>query len=147
MGALLGEVLQTFEHQVKEGILVIQQLPDFPETFCDRLKIIQVWQNLISNAIKYRGSLKTIEVQLGWKEKENVYEFWVQDNGPGIPKDQLVRIFQPFVRLTDEVAGTGIGLTTVQRIIQAHGGKIYVDSDLNCGAKFIFELPIVDPKI
>ncbi|MGK5093103.1 response regulator [Deltaproteobacteria bacterium TL4] len=142
MGIVLQEVLQSFEHNIKEGLAVIHQTENMPTLLCDPIKIGQGWQNLISNAIKYRGERTPVTIHLGWAPKGAYYQFWVEDNGPGIPAQYHEKVFAPFTRMNDEVEGSGIGLATVQRIMQAHQGKIYVESEEGQGAKFIFELPV-----
>ncbi len=140
MNALIGEVLANFEHQIAEGIVLIKKTENMPNVSCDPIKIEQVWQNLISNAIKHRGECNPISIELGWEAQQDNYQFWIQDNGPGIAPENRERVFEAFLRLT-EVEGSGIGLATVQQIIKAHGGQIYVDPDFNDGAKFVFSLP------
>ncbi len=143
MMPVLSEVMRTFDHRVEEGAVVFQVEEDMPTVKCDPIKISQVWQNLIGNAIKYRGDKNPVTVQLGWKEEGQLLQFWVQDNGPGIAPEDRDKVFEPFLRLTDDAEGSGIGLATVHQIIKAHQGTIKVDSDYNDGAKFVFTLPTI----
>ncbi|MBF0286885.1 MAG: hybrid sensor histidine kinase/response regulator [SAR324 cluster bacterium] len=139
--ALIGEVLANFEHQIQEGIVTINKMENMPNVPCDPIKIEQVWQNLINNAIKHRGEQTSINIILGWETQTDHYQFWVQDDGPGISPENREKVFEAFLRLSDNVEGSGIGLSTVQQIIKAHGGQIHVDPNFNEGAKFVFSLP------
>ena len=103
--------------------------------------MVQVWQNLIANAIKYRGEKNPVRVSLGGGLLQNGWKFWVDDNGPGIPDHEFENIFQPFVRADHETEGSGIGLATSDRILKAHGGVIRAEPKPSEGARFVFELP------
>jgi signal transduction histidine kinase len=107
-------------------------------------------QNLLSNAIKYAsGEGRTPQIEVGGAvepDGESV-AFWVEDNGIGIPVAQHQRIFQLFRRLhrESEYEGTGVGLSIVQRAVQAHGGSIQVDSNPGEGSRFTVRLPVQAP--
>ncbi len=103
--------------------------------------IRRVLINLIENAIKYTPMQGKIEV--GCQREEDTLKFWVQDNGPGIPEDALELIFEKFNRLQGEryPKGLGLGLAFCRLAVRAHGGKIWVESKLGEGSKFIFILP------
>lgn len=104
----------------------------------------QVFGNLIENAIKYGGDAKRIRI--GAVPHDNEVEFFVQDFGPGIPSEHLERIFERFYRVdkarSRESGGTGLGLAIVKHIVQAHGGRIWVESELGAGATFHFTMPM-----
>jgi two-component system phosphate regulon sensor histidine kinase PhoR len=104
----------------------------------------QVFGNLIENALKYGRKGKRIRV--GARESESEVEFTVQDFGPGIAFEHLERIFERFYRIdkarSRESGGTGLGLAIVKHIVQAHGGRIWVESELGAGATFHFTLPV-----
>ena len=112
---------------------------------CDYEKIKQVLTNLLSNSIKYTGEGGKISV---WFEKtDGEIEIGVEDNGLGISKENLERVFEKFYRidqsLTRERSGFGLGLSICQKIVELHGGKIRAESDgLGKGSRFIFTLPI-----
>ncbi len=103
----------------------------------------QVFGNLIENALKYGKSGKRICV--GARLLEDEVEFFVQDFGPGIASEHLERIFERFYRVdkarSRESGGTGLGLAIVKHIVQAHGGRIWAESELGAGAAFHFTLP------
>jgi len=115
--------------------------------YADRNRIRQVLINLIENGIKYSDKNKENKfVQLKVKEeKENILVI-VEDNGVGIPEDLREKVFERFFRvesyLTSEVGGTGLGLAICKNIIEKHGGKIWVESELGKGSHFFFTIPI-----
>ena len=117
--------------------------PGVGELAIDPLKITQVLENLIDNALKYspRGSVIEVSAKVGAAG----VEVCVRDNGPGIPAEDLSRIFERFYRVdkgrSREKGGTGLGLSIVKHIIQLHGGRVWVESELGQGAAFFFSLP------
>ncbi len=141
MAKVVSAVIQNFEYAEQEDMVCFAKKGEMPEIWCDPLRIVQVWQNLIANAIKYRGDRNPVYIELGGRVEDNAWRFWVRDNGPGIdPKDHQ-HIFQPFVRVDEDTEGSGIGLATVERIIHAHGGRVMVDPNISDGACLVFELP------
>ena len=111
----------------------------------DRDKIDQVLDNLVSNAIKYTGDEGAIRLEARKIEKE-MLEISVQDNGIGIPKKDLSRIFDRFYRVdkarSRNMGGTGLGLSIAREIVKAHGGTIILESELGQGTRVVFTLPI-----
>jgi len=140
---LAERVVEKFRPQTDQHTLVTDFPPDFPPVRADYDRMEQVFNNLISNALKYSPQGGTIRVQ-GWEEGDWVYVA-VSDEGIGIPKHEQERVFDPFYRaedvMTSKTKGTGLGLYLVQAIIEAHGGKIWVESEKGHGATFIFALP------
>lgn len=119
-------------------------MPDrFPEIFGDHARLVEVLQNLISNAVKFMGDQPrpTIEIGTDGEDSHQMPIFYVRDNGIGIDPQFHERIFGLFNRLNPAIDGTGIGLTLVRRIIETHGGRIWVKSNLGEGATFYFTLP------
>ena len=104
--------------------------------------MIQLFQNLIGNAIKYRGK-EDPKMHISVEKVDNEYIFSIKDNGIGIDKKHLERIFTIFQRLhtREEYEGTGIGLAISQRILQKHRGKIWAESELGKGTTFYFTIP------
>jgi signal transduction histidine kinase len=117
--------------------------PDAETAVCaDRDRVVQVLSNLLSNAIKFTGSGGKVEVLLNSHAKD--VEVGVKDNGPGIPPDAIPTLFDRFTRVEhtrSKVAGSGLGLMIVRQIVEAHGGKVRVDSRLGEGSTFWFSLP------
>ncbi|HWT64611.1 MAG TPA: ATP-binding protein [Terracidiphilus sp.] len=105
----------------------------------------QVFGNLVENALKYGKSGKRIVV--GAVQRGNEVDFYVQDFGPGIASEHLARIFERFYRVdkarSRESGGTGLGLAIVKHIVEAHGGRAWVESELGAGAMFHFTLPLM----
>ena len=108
----------------------------------DATQLILVFQNLIANAIKFKKDDSPI-IKISALEKENSYIFSVKDNGIGIDKEYFDRIFVIFQRLhsKQKYPGTGIGLKLTKEFVKMHMGKIWVESELDKGAKFVFTLP------
>ncbi len=105
--------------------------------------MIQVFTNLISNAFKYSHANKENRIELGYIDGELFHKFYVKDNGVGMRLKDRDKVFQPFCRLEEKknVSGSGLGLTIVKRIIEGHGGEIWLDPRLNQGITVYFTLP------
>jgi signal transduction histidine kinase len=104
--------------------------------------LVQVFQNLISNAIKYRGR-RPLRIHISAERKETDWVFSVKDNGIGIADEHTGRIFEIFHRIRERsrYTGTGIGLSTCKKIIELHGGHIWVKSEKGKGSTFFFTIP------
>jgi PAS domain S-box-containing protein len=118
--------------------------PDLPRVFVDADMIRRTMANLIENAVKY--SPPDSQIQIGARQDGGMVEVWVQDYGPGISPADHERIFEKFTRLQarEIPKGLGLGLAYCRMIINAHGGRIWVDSDIGKGARFTFTLPVAD---
>jgi signal transduction histidine kinase len=115
----------------------------------DRVLITQVLLNLIANAWKFTRDIKDARIDIGANDaSDGGRVFFVRDNGPGFDMAQAQRLFAPFVRLhTDEsFEGTGIGLATVRKIMERHGGTVWADAAPAAGACFFFALPGAVPS-
>jgi light-regulated signal transduction histidine kinase (bacteriophytochrome) len=119
---------------------------NLPKIMADKRQMIQLFQNLIGNAIKFKKPEvpPKIHIKATKDENKNEYIFSIQDNGIGIEKQYLERIFIIFQRLhtRDEYDGTGIGLAVSKRIVERHGGSIWVESKPDKGSNFIFTIPM-----
>jgi PAS domain S-box-containing protein len=113
-----------------------------PMVVANAAQLDQVFQNLIGNAIKYRGKCR-LEIHIAAKRENGFWVFSVQDNGLGIEPQYFEKIFQMFQRLHTrfEYEGTGLGLALCRKIVEHHGGKIWVQSQLGAGSTFSFSLP------
>ncbi len=108
------------------------------------LHLVQLLQNLIGNAIKYRGERQP-RIFVSSAPMDNAWRIAVRDNGIGMNPESLPSIFEPFKRLHgDEVPGNGIGLATCKKIVEGYGGKIWVESKPGEGSSFFFTLPVGD---
>lgn len=118
-----------------------------PVVVCGPVKMSQVFQNLLSNAIRYMDKERG-EIIVGCRDDGDKWCFWVRDNGPGIEEAHFEKIFQIFQTLAprDKVESTGVGLTIVKKIVQLYGGDIWLESELGRGTTFYFSLP-KDPVI
>jgi light-regulated signal transduction histidine kinase (bacteriophytochrome) len=131
---LRGAVLDT------GGVVTVGSLP---AVLADATQLTQVFQNLIVNALKYRNPERP-EIQITARQDGNVAVFAVRDNGIGIEPQYFERIFQMFQRLhtIKAYSGTGIGLALCKKIVQRHGGRIWVESEPGKGSTFLFTIPL-----
>lgn len=114
-----------------------------PAGFGDVTAIGQVFANLIGNALKYLQPGRPGQIEIGGKTGDGVVEYWVRDNGAGIPATAHARLFQVFQRFHPELAsGEGIGLAAIKRIVERHGGRIRAESVPGAGSCFYFTLPL-----
>lgn len=139
---VLRSALQNLEAAIQESGAVVKA-DQLPVLVVDSAQLTQVFQNLIGNGIKFRGEAPpTIQVNAEAQDKE--WTFSVQDNGIGIAADQAENVFVIFRRLhtREEYAGNGIGLSICKKIIEHHGGRIWVESEAGRGSTFRFTLPV-----
>jgi signal transduction histidine kinase/DNA-binding response OmpR family regulator/HPt (histidine-containing phosphotransfer) domain-containing protein len=129
----------------EQGVTLIPQPSPEPQLVLgERDRVLQVFVNLLANAIKFspRGG----QVEVRWWRENGFAVTQVSDHGPGIPADKLAAIFEPFRQLdsstTREHGGAGLGLTIAQRIVQALGGEVWVESEVGHGARFFVRLPL-----
>lgn len=138
---LLQSVLFDLKKQIDTNAVEIIT-PRLPELNVVPVKMNQLFQNLISNAVKFRNKDMVCTIQLEVKELARHWEFSIKDNGIGIPKKHQGKIFQPFKKLhsSSEFEGSGIGLATCMHIVQLHKGQIWVDSEVGEGTTFYFTI-------
>ncbi|MBN2090280.1 PAS domain S-box protein [candidate division KSB1 bacterium] len=120
----------------------IDIVTDLPIVVGDYVRLEQVFQNLIGNAIKFMDKTDGM-IRIGCEDGDQCWKFWVKDNGPGIDEKYHDRIFQIFQSLVprDELESTGIGLTLVKKIVTLYGGKVWLKSEIGAGTTFYFTLP------
>ncbi|UTB32577.1 MAG: ATP-binding protein [Methanobacterium sp. ERen5] len=141
--SVIQETLTNLKIPIEESNAIVTHDP-LPHVYGDKNLLVQLFQNLISNSIKYKGT-GTPQIHINAvKETEN-YVFSVKDNGIGISTKNLDSIFTIFHRLhsNDEFDGTGIGLSIVKKIVHEHGGEIWVESEPDVGTEFFFTIPII----
>ncbi|QDX80200.1 hypothetical protein B9N43_02340 [Denitratisoma sp. DHT3] len=114
-----------------------------PVVMGDDTQLIQLFQNLIGNALKFRAATESAQIHVGARRVDGAWEFSVRDNGIGIAPEYFERIFVIFQRLHSkaEYPGTGIGLALCKKIVERHGGRIWVESRSNEGTTFFFTIP------
>jgi len=140
---MLNDLAASLQGRLKKmGVkLVIQD--NLPTVFCDAQRIYQVFENLVVNAMKFIGDTECPKIEVGYESNSGFHQFYVRDNGIGIDPIYHLKVFQMFQRL-DEIEdneGTGLGLAIVKRIVDSHGGKVWVESEKGTGATFNFTLP------
>ena len=128
--------------EIAESGTVVTHDP-LPVVLADPTQLTQLFQNLISNAIKFRDN-RPLEIHIKAESKDDKYQFSIRDNGIGIETEFLEQIFLIFQRLhtEQEYPCTGIGLAVCKKIVEQHGGEIWVESELGDGSTFYFTLPI-----
>jgi signal transduction histidine kinase len=146
IGSLLQQIVSVIQDQVRHKDFVIQleiEKP-LPEIKADRESINQAITNLIDNAVKYSGDSRNIIVRAYAEDQYLI--FTVKDFGIGIRKEEIDKVFERFYRggneLTRTVKGSGLGLTLVKQIVEAHHGKIEVDSEVGNGSTFTVRIPL-----
>jgi light-regulated signal transduction histidine kinase (bacteriophytochrome) len=139
----LNNALSNLQSSIEECNAEITHDP-LPAIIADESQITRVFQNLIGNALKFRKEGLKPKIHILARKEENEYVFSVSDNGIGIEEKYVDRIFEVFKRLhaIGEYQGAGIGLAIVKRIIERHGGRIWVESELGEGSTFYFTIPI-----
>jgi PAS domain S-box-containing protein len=138
---IVEEALKLVEGQRSSMTARIVIAPNMPSVYGDRLRLVEVVQNLLDNAIKFSGRRDDPCVEVGVRTEGRGNIFYVRDNGIGIPPVYHERVFGLFNKLDTNVEGTGIGLALVKRIIEVHGGRIWIESDGSSGTTFCFTLP------
>jgi PAS domain S-box-containing protein len=123
------------------GVEPIFRLALLPEIRANKMQVSQLLQNLVSNALKYNTS-PIPEVEIGYKEKADSWQFFVKDNGIGIEQKFLHKVFIIFQRLhnKNQFSGTGIGLAICKKIVERHGGAIWIESEQGKGSTFYFTI-------
>ena len=141
--ALIDDVLERLEPATVRHRLSVRVADDLPPVMLDEVQIDQVLSNLVENAAKYAPAGSEIDVSVHCDEADLVVE--VGDHGPGIPQDELARLFTPFHRIGGVKAGPagfGVGLAVAKGLVEAHGGRIRANNRIDGGARFIFTLPL-----
>lgn len=138
--AIVAEGLRRVEGQLEARKVQVRVGGGFPVVSVDRERIVEVIQNLVDNAVKFMGSQPEPVIEINFIEQDERPVFYVRDNGMGIKKEFHKRIFGLFDKLSSETEGTGVGLALVKRIVEVHGGSIWVDSEEGAGATFYFTL-------
>jgi signal transduction histidine kinase len=139
LGKLANEIVNQLEKNIKDIGIHVEINPELPLAFGDYQRLLEVFQNLIENAMKFMGDQQEPRIEIGSKKSGSETVCYVRDNGIGIDAKHHDKIFDLFSRLNPEIEGTGVGLAIVKRIIELHGGRIWVESeDSGKGSTFCF---------
>jgi len=142
MNELIGQVVELLQGRIAAGNIVVQVTDNLSAVYGDRSRIFEVFQNLIDNAAKFMGDQLKPQIEVGVQGQLNDDPiFYVRDNGIGIAPQFKNKIFGLFDKLNAQSEGTGIGLAIVKRIVEFHGGKIWVESEFGHGTTFFLSLP------
>jgi PAS domain S-box-containing protein len=141
--ALVRDALVQLTEQLKWGGVEVAVAEDFPTVHVDRTRLVEVLVNLIENSIKFMGDQPKPKIEIGYRTADNEPIFFVKDNGIGLEKSQHEKVFQLFYKMDKESKGSGAGLTIVKRIVEVHGGRIWIESELGKGCTVCFTLPMV----
>jgi len=138
---VLRSAMANLDLVVKDSGAVITS-DTMPVVMADDVQLVQVFQNLIGNAVKFCGGRKP-EIHIGAERKEGEWIFSVRDNGAGIEDSDREQIFIMFIRAHDRgnYSGNGIGLAICKKIVEHHGGRIWVESEPETGSTFYFSIP------
>ena len=146
MNDLIQEALEIVRGRLDERDITVQIHAELSSVHGDKPRLVEVLQNLIDNAAKYMGDQPNPTIEIGQRGEENGKPiFYVCDNGIGIAPEHHERVFGLFNKLDVKTEGTGVGLALVRRIVEVHGGRIWVESELGRGSTFLFTLPPAGP--
>ena len=137
---IVQDALKAVDGVIKAKQVQVRIEAVFPFVYVDRARIVQVMQNLITNAVKFMGDQLNPIIRIGFEEIDGEHIFSVSDNGIGIAPEYHESIFELFNKLNPEIEGTGLGLGIVAKIIEVHHGRIWVESELGKGSTFKFTL-------
>lgn len=144
-GAVLREVLAERSLDIERGGVRVEIAEDMPRVGANPDRLHQVFANLLDNALKYMGDGQRPHIVVGWRPEGRMACFFFRDNGIGIDEGCLEEVFQPFRRLSNRgEPGLGIGLSTVRRLVEAWGGRVWAESSPGEGSTFYFTVPLCD---
>jgi len=148
LSELAQEAVTLVSGQITARGVQVHIPPDLPVIIGDRPRLLEVLQNLLDNAVKFMGSQPQPYINFGVRQEGEETVYYVQDNGIGIAPRHHEKVFGLFERLDIASEGTGIGLTLVKRIIEVHGGRVWVESaGEGQGSTFCFTLPCQDTSL
>jgi hypothetical protein len=138
---LIKEVSLRLEYAIKQKNAQLVVADNLPAIFCDRVRLTEVFINLVSNAVKFADKPAPV-IEIGCRDKNPFYEFYVKDNGPGIEERYFNKVFEIFQRLgkREDHEGTGAGLSIAKKIVEMHKGKIWLESKAGEGTTFYFTI-------
>ncbi|MFN2284175.1 MAG: sensor histidine kinase, partial [Anaerolineae bacterium] len=135
------EAVELVRGRITAGDVTVEIMPDLPTVHGDRARLVEVVQNLVDNACKYMGDTSQPHIEIGARQTEAETVFYVRDNGIGIDPQYHEKVFGLFDKIDPASDGDGVGLAIVKRIVEVHGGKIWIESgDQGTGSTFCFTL-------
>jgi PAS domain S-box-containing protein len=140
-GAIVEGALAQTAGDLQAHAINVAVAEDFPTVRVDRMRIEELLVNLITNSVKYRGESPHPKIEIGHRVDGEEIVFFVKDNGIGIDKSEQDKVFELFYRVDKSGEGTGAGLAIVKRIIEVHGGRIWIESEKGKGCTVCFTLP------
>ena len=142
LGTLVGEVLELFSGRLESRGIAVRVSADLPLLRGDRRRLGEVLQNLLENSVKYMGGQPEPYIEIGSRRENGETVCFVRDNGMGIAPEDRDRTFELFGKLDEDSEGSGLGLAIVRRIVEAHEGRIWIESEGHGkGATFCFVIP------
>ena len=141
---IVQEAIRQTEERIKSLDVAVYVAGDMPKVRVDVLRIAEVLVNLIENSVKYMGDQERPEIDIGSRKYGEETVFFVKDNGIGINPKEHEKVFGLFYKVDRKSEGTGVGLAIVKRIIEVHGGRIWIESELGKGCTVCFTLPLAD---
>ncbi len=144
--AIACQAIEAAQGRIEAGGVQVEIAPGLPEVYGDRARLVEAVQNLLDNACKFTGEQSQPRIEIGMRETETGPVFYVRDNGIGIEAQYQDQVFGLFNKLDPQTEGTGVGLALVRRIIETHGGEIWIESaGKDSGTTFCFTLPVQKP--
>jgi signal transduction histidine kinase len=142
LAQVIREAIETLDAHLRSKKVVVNSPLHMPIVYGDRVRLREVFENLIDNAAKYTGDQPNPMIEIGTKDEGSEAVIFVKDNGMGIEPQYQKKVFGLFDKLDPNSEGTGIGLALIKRIIETHGGRIWVESEgLGKGSTFCFTIP------
>ncbi len=138
---IVKDALQQASERIRTRGVRVEVKEELPVVHVDRLRIVEALVNLIENSVKYMGDQQDPRIEIGCRRNEDI-AFYVKDNGIGIDPRYHKKVFELFYKVDNKSEGTGAGLAIVKRIIEVHGGKIWIESELGKGCTILFTLPL-----
>jgi signal transduction histidine kinase len=141
-GDIVSEARAQIADRIRSNNVEISVGEDWPVVYADRKRLVEVLVHLIENSVKYMGNQPRPRIEIGYKLDGSRPVFFVRDNGIGIDPSQHDKVFELFYKVGGTTEGTGAGLAIVKRIIEVHGGRIWIESGLGKGCTICFTLPL-----
>jgi signal transduction histidine kinase/DNA-binding response OmpR family regulator len=139
---IVADSLAQLAEKIRSSGISVLVAKELPQVYVDRMRIMEVLVNLIENSIKYIGNKTDPKVEIGYDADKEKPVFFVRDNGIGIDSSQHEKVFELFYKLDKKSEGSGAGLAIVKRILEVHGGLVWIESEEGEGCKICFTLPL-----